>query len=329
MEKNNTYDLIVIGAGPAGLAVGIEAKKSGLDYLIIDKGSAVNSIRRFPTNMTFFSTPELLEIGGIPFVSADMRPTRIEGIKYYQRVIEFFGLNIRYDEKVEAVQTMESAFSVETIAATYRTKNIVLATGYFDTPNEYSIPGAELPKVSFYYDEPYKYFMRNVAVVGGNNSAAIAALELFRNRVNVTLIHRGQTLREGLKYWIKPDIHNRIQAGEIKAYFNTVVKEIREKSIILQNENENEIEIQNDYVFAMIGYKPDLTLLKSASVRIEELTGEPVHDQNTLETNVPGFFVAGSIAAGKNNNRIFIENGREHGKLIVKKILERSKIGNK
>jgi thioredoxin reductase (NADPH) len=204
---------------------------------------------------------------------------------------------------------------------TYKTRNVVFATGYFDTPNEYDVPGAHLPKVSFYYDEPYKYFRRDVAVVGGNNSAAIAALELFRGRANVSLIHRGPTLRDGIKYWIKPDIENRIRAGEIKAYFSTVVKEIRERSLIL--ENEKLFEIPNDYLFALIGFRPDMALLNSADVQIDESTGEPVYDATTMETNIPGIFVAGSIAAGRNNNRIFIENGREHGKVIVKKILER------
>jgi thioredoxin reductase (NADPH) len=315
------YDVIIVGAGPAGLAVGIEAKKEGLKYLIVERGSAVNSIRRFPINMTFFSTPELLEIGGIPFVSAEMRPTRIEGVKYYQRVIEYFDLSVGYDENVQQVIAKDKAYSVVTDNATYQASNVVFATGYFDTPNEYNVPGAHLPKVSFYYDEPYKYFMRNVAVVGGNNSAAIAALELFRGRADVSLIHRGSTLRDGIKYWIKPDIENRIKSGEIKAYFNTVVKEIRERSLLL--ENENVFEIPNDFLFALIGFRPDMSLLNSAGVQIDESTGEPVHDATTMETNIPGIFVAGSIAAGRNNNRIFIENGREHGKVIVKKILER------
>jgi thioredoxin reductase (NADPH) len=317
--KGYMYDVIIIGAGPAGLAAGIAAREKGLSYLLLEKGSAVNSIRRFPTNMTFFSTPELLEIGGLPFVSAETRPTRIEAVKYYQRVIEYFDLNIHYDEKVVDIKKQIDQFVVQTDITIYHAAVIVLATGYFDTPNTYNVPGSDLPKVFYYYDEPYRFFRRNVALVGGSNSAAIAALELYRSRANATLIHRGEKLRDGVKYWIKPDIENRIKNGEITAYFNTVVKEIKETSLVLEN-NTGMFEIANDFVYVLIGFAPDLTLLRSVGVKINPENGEPVHDPTTLETNIPGFFVAGSIAAGMNNNRIFIENGREHGKLIIERI---------
>ncbi len=319
------YDVIIIGAGPAGLAVGIAAHKKKLTYLIIEKGSAVNSIRQFPTNMTFFSTPELLEIGGLPFVSAESRPTRIEAVKYYQRVIEYFDLPVQYEEKVVDIKKQVDHYIVQTDTTVYTAAHVVLATGYFDTPNEYNVPGSDLPKVSFYYDEPYRFFRRNVALVGGSNSAAIAALELYRSRANVTLIHRSEKLRDGIKYWIKPDIENRIKNGEITAYFHTVVKEIKENSLVLEN-NGGTFEIANDFVYVLIGFAPDLTLLRSAGVNINPENGEPVHDPATLETNVPGIFVAGSVAAGMNNNRIFIENGREHGKIIVDSIVA---MGNK
>lgn len=319
------YDVIIIGAGPAGLAVGIAAHEKKLSYLIIEKGSAVNSIRQFPTNMTFFSTPELLEIGGLPFVSAESRPTRIEAVKYYQRVIEYFDLPIQYEEKVVDIKKQGDHYIVHTDTTVYTAAHVVLATGYFDTPNAYNVPGSDLPKVSYYYDEPYRFFRRNVALVGGSNSAAIAALELYRSRANVTLIHRGEKLRDGIKYWIKPDIENRIKNGEITAYFDTVVKEIKENSLVLEN-NTGTFEIANDFVYVLIGFVPDLTLLQSAGVNIKPENGEPVHDPATLETNVPGFFVAGSVAAGMNNNRIFIENGREHGKIIVDSI---GAMGNK
>lgn len=313
------YDVIIIGAGPAGLAVGVAAHEKKLSYLIIEKGSAVDSIRRFPTNMTFFSTPELLEIGGVPFVSAESRPTRIEAVKYYQRVIEYFDLAIQYEEKVIGIEKTEDHFVVHTDTTVFTAAYVVLATGFFDTPNAYNVPGSDLPKVSYYYDEPYRFFRRNVALVGGSNSAAIAALELYRSRANVTLIHRGEKLRDGIKYWIKPDIENRIKNGEITAYFRTVVKEIKETSLVLENKT-GTFEIANDFVYALIGFAPDLTLLRSVGVEINPENSEPVHDPFTLETNTPGFFVAGSVAAGMNNNRIFIENGREHGELIVERI---------
>lgn len=318
------YDLIIIGAGPAGLAVGIAAREKGLSYIVLEKGSAVDSIRRFPTNMTFFSTPELLEIGGLPFVSSDTRPTRIEAIKYYQRVIEYFDLAIQYNEKVIDLENRGDLFTVYTEKSMYAAQNVVLATGYFDNPNPYKVPGSNLSKVSKYYDEPYRFFKQNVGVVGGSNSAAIAALELYRSRANVTLIHRGEQLRDSIKYWIKPDIENRIKNGEITAYLKTVVKEIRRESLILKNDSE-EFEIPNDFLFVLIGFTPELHLLKSAGVKINAENGEPVHYPDTMETNVRGLFVAGSIAAGSNNNRIFIENGREHGALIVDRIITKYK----
>ncbi len=318
------YDLIIVGAGPAGLAVGIAAQEKGLSYIIIEKGSAVNSIRQFPTNMTFFSTPELLEIGGLPFISSETRPTRIETIKYYQRVIEYYDLPIQYDEKVIDIERHDELFTVHSNKSMYAAQNVVIATGYFDNPNPYNVKGADLPKVSKYYDEPYRFFRKNVAVVGGSNSAVIAALELYRNRATVTLIHRGDKLRDGIKYWIKPDIDNRIKNGEIAAHFNTIVKEIKNDSLVLQQGNKT-FTIPNDFVYVLIGFTPEMNLLKSVGVKINPENGEPVHYPNTLETNVRGLFVAGSIAAGSNNNRIFIENGREHGALIIDRIFMKYK----
>jgi thioredoxin reductase (NADPH) len=316
------YDVVIIGAGPAGLATGIAVMKRGLSVVILEKGSAVNSIRRFPTNMTFFSTPELLEVGGLPFISSEMRPTRIEAVKYYQRVIEHYELPIRYDEEVRSLKKHDGAFTVRSAESEYRSRTVVVATGYFDNPNPFPVPGGDLSKVSKYYDEPYRFFRRNVAVIGGSNSAAIAALELYRSRANVTLIHRGDTLRDAIKYWIRPDIENRIKNGEIAAYFSTKVCEIREKTIVLQT-TESRVELPNDFVFVLVGFTPDLRMLTAAGVWVNPENGEPVHDPETMETNVGGLFVAGSIAAGSNNNRIFIENGREHGEIIAGTIVQR------
>ena len=316
------YDLVIVGAGPAGLAVAIAARGRGLSSIVIEKGSAVNSIRQFPVNMTFFSTPELLEIGGLPFVSSDMRPTRVDAIKYYQRVIEHFDLAIQYDEKAIDLEKQDDLFTVYTEKSMYAAKNVVIATGYFDNPNPYNVKGVDLPKVSKYYDEPYRFFRKNVAVVGGSNSAVIAALELYRSRANVTLIHRGEKLRDEIKYWIRPDIENRIKNGEIGAYFGTVIKEIRRESIVIRSPD-GESELPNDFVYVLIGFTPSMHLLRSAGAKINPQNGEPVHYPETMETTVRGLFVAGSVAAGSNNNRIFIENGRMHGQIIVDRITEK------
>ncbi len=313
-------DLLIIGAGPSGLACAIEAKNRGLSYLVVDKGSVVETIRRFPTNLTFFSTPELLEIGDIPFTSAGFRPTRVEALQYYHCLTQHFGVNLKTWELVHSIEKKNGQFHVSTQASHYQAQNVVAATGYFDNPNPFEVPGVNLPTVHRYYTEPYEYTGREVAVVGGKNSAVEVALDLFRHGANVTLIHRGGALSEGVKYWILPDIENRIESGEIKALFNSTVKEIREDSIVVQGKKK--MEIPNDAVFIMIGYRPDTRLLESVGVQINPETLVPVHNPETMQTNVEGLFVAGSMAAGKNNNKIFIENGRTHGKLIVNSIIK-------
>ncbi|MBI3579980.1 MAG: YpdA family putative bacillithiol disulfide reductase [Ignavibacteriales bacterium] len=312
---NKIYDILVIGAGPSGLSCAIEAKKKGFSCVVLDKGSLTDAIRRFPVNMTFFSTPELLEIGTVPFVSSGFRPTRLEALRYYQSVAKFYGLSIQSGEQVASIEKKDALFNVQTNQNRYDTSNVVIATGYFDNPNPYEVPGANLPKVLRYYSEPFEYVGREVAIVGGKNSAVEIALDLFRNGAKVTLIHRGSKLTEGVKYWILPDIENRIKAGEIKALFETQVKEIREHSLVLDGKYAREI--PNDFVFVMIGYRPDNKLLVNAGVHIDENSLAPLHNPETMETNIKGLFVAGSIAAGKFNNKIFIENGRAHGKLIV------------
>jgi thioredoxin reductase (NADPH) len=315
----DAFDILVIGAGPSGLSCAIEAKKAGLSCLVLDKGSVVDAIRRFPINLTFFSTPELLEIGGLPFVSSGFRPTRVECVRYYQSVAKYYQLAIKQGEQVVTLRQTQSGFQAVTNSSTYAAATVVFATGYFDFPNPYDVPGADLPHVLRYYSEPYGYTGRSVVVVGGKNSAIEIALDLFRNGSDVTMIHRGKTFSEGVKYWVLPDIENRIKSREIKALFETRVKEIRPGSVLL--EGKHRLEIPCDFVFVMIGYRPDTSLLEQVGVGIDPDTLAPVHDPDSMETNVKGLYIAGSIAAGKFNNKIFIENGRLHGKQIVQSIV--------
>ncbi len=314
-------DVLIIGAGPAGLSCAIEAQKEGLKCLVLDRGSVVEAIRKFPNQLTFFSTPELLEIGNIPFIISTFRPTRIDCVRYYQTVARHYNLAVKTHEDVLGIEKQLEVFSVRTLRSIHTARNLVVATGYFDNPNPFDVPGADLPKVHRTYNEPFEYEAKNVAVVGGKNSAVEVALDLFRHGANVTLIHRGRTLSKGVKYWILPDIENRIKSGQIKAFFRTEVKEIHEGTITTKGRHR--MEIPNDQLFVMIGYRPDVRMLASAGVRIDKITAAPVHNATTMETNVPGLYVAGSIAAGKFNNKIFIENGREHGKLIVRSIKQK------
>jgi thioredoxin reductase (NADPH) len=309
------YDLIIIGAGPSGLACAIEARKKGLFLLMLDKGSVVDAIRRFPVEMTFFSTPELLEIGGVPFTSAGFRPTRVECVRYYQMIARYFDLPVKQGVEVVGIRRNEAGFEAISRDGSFLTKSVVDATGYFDHPNRFDVPGSDLTKVRRYYDEPYAYSGRNVAVVGGKNSSVETALDLFRNGARVTLIHRGPSLSHGVKYWILPDIENRIKAGDVRAMFETRVQRITPGSIVVEGRHQEEF--ANDVVFIMIGYCPDTSLLRQVGVDIDPDTQAPVHNPATMETNVKGIYVAGSIAAGRFNNKIFIENGRAHGKLIV------------
>jgi len=315
----NSFDLVIVGAGPAGLACAIEAKKKGLSLLVLDKGSVADAIRRFPVDMTFFSTPELLEIGGVPFTSAGFRPTRVECVRYYQMVARYFDLPVRQGVEVVGVRRQGEDFEVVAREGSFQTRTVVDATGYFGHPNRFDVPGSDLPKVRRYYDEPYAYAGREVAVIGGKNSAVETALDLFRNGARVTLIHRGQNLSQGVKYWILPDIENRIMAGDVRALFETIVQRIAADSIVVEGRHREEF--PNHAVFVMIGYCPDTSLLRQAGVEIDSDSQAPVHNPNTMETNVKGIFVAGSIAAGRFNNKIFIENGRAHGKLIVDAIV--------
>lgn len=315
------YDAVIVGAGPTGLACGIELERRGLKCVIVEKGCLTNSLYNYPTHMTFFTTPELLEIGDIPMTSLNEKPTRTEALKYYRRVADHYKLNIRQYERVLSIDGEDGNFTIPTVdrmnvARVLRTKKVILATGYYDVPNLLHVPGEDLPKVAHYYREPHPYFDQDVLVVGAKNSAAIAALELFWTGARVTLVHRGKEIHRHVKYWIKPNIENRIAAGEVRAFFETTVKEIRDKEVTL-NTPEGEVTIENDFVFAMVGYSPDWKFLNLAGITLDPATGRPSTDEKTLESERKGVYLAGVIVAGMHTNEIFIENGRFHGKQIA------------
>lgn len=318
---------IVVGAGPTGLACAIELKRAGVEALVLEKGCLLNSIYNYPTHMTFFTTPELLEIGDIPFTCAGEKPTRIEALKYYRGVARHYQLNIRQYERVEEIRGNDGDFSVLTAdlwgrCHAYQASKIVLATGYYDRPNLLGVPGEELPKVSHYYKEPHPYYDMDVAVIGGRNSAAIASLELHRAGARVTLIHRGETLSDHIKYWIRPDLENRIRNGDIRAYFRSRVREILPQEIVIETP-EGAIRLKNDFVLAMTGYHPDTDFLASLGILFEPATGRPRTNPDTLESDRPGIYLAGVVVAGMHTNEIFIENGRFHAHRIARDIAAR------
>jgi thioredoxin reductase (NADPH) len=335
-------DLIIVGAGPTGLSAAIAAKKRGLDYQVLEQGALVNSIYRFPPQMVFFTTPELLEIGGLPFVSPYEKPTRAEALRYYRRVVDAFDLQIAFEEKVlsispepaeaggagEAEPAGEGLFAVETRSArgvrrVRLARNVVLATGYYDHPNMLNLPGEDLPHVHHYYSDPHPYYRRRVVIVGGGNSAAEAALELHRAGAHVTLVHRSPDLKPTIKYWVRPDIENRIKEGSIPARFSTCVKEIRPTSVILAAGGAGgDEEIPADAVFLLVGYHADWELQAAAGIIMNDRRA-PLYNPETFETNVPGLFVAGGALAGIDTGNIFIENGRFHGEKIVEVIAGR------
>lgn len=314
-------DVIIIGGGPIGLACGIEAKKKKLNYLILEKGVLVNSLFHYPVNMTFFSTSELLEIGEVPFVSTNKRPTRNESLEYYRRVVTSFGLNIHLFEKVTGVEKQGNLFGVQSERSNYTARNVVIATGFYDIPYLLKVKGEDLPKVKHYYDDPHFYAFQKVVVVGAANSAIDAALETWRKGADVTLIVRGEEISQRVKYWVRPDILNRIKEGSIKVYYNSEVSEIREHDIDIRTPD-GLVTIPNDWVLAMTGYQPNLKFLKAMGIRIsEEQDQKPHYDEDNYETNVNGLYLAGVVCGGLNTHRLFIENSREHARIIMNDIL--------
>jgi len=322
-ETSSTlHDLLVIGAGPTGMACAIEAQRAGFSAVLVDKGCLCNSLYHYPAHMTFFTTPELLEIGDMPFSSPNQKPTRSEALEYYRKVAEHYRLDVRQYQKVDRVAGADGEFSVHAVdqfgrEQTHRARKLVLATGYYDLPNYLDIPGEDLPKVKHYYHEPHPYFGLDVLVIGGKNSAAIAALDLWRHGARVTLVHRGAEMHRHVKYWILPDITNRIKNGEIKAHFSSRVLKITEDEVTLGTA-EGEKTVANQFVFALTGYHPDFEFIERLGVRLDEANARcPVCDPGTLESNVAGIYLAGVIVAGERTNEIFIENGRFHGRLIA------------
>jgi thioredoxin reductase (NADPH) len=320
MELENKYDVLIIGGGPIGLACGIEAKKAGLSYIILEKGCLVNSLYNYPANMTFFSTSDKLEIGSVPFVSNNIKPTRSEALEYYRRVAEHFNLDLRLFEEVNNIRKEGTIYSVESSKSHYKAANIIISTGFYDIPNMLNIPGEDLPKVRHYYKDPHFYTKQHVIVVGANNSSVDVALETYRKGAQVSMVIRESEIGERVKYWVRPDIVNRIKEGSIKAYFNSSLAEIRENEVDIIGPD-GKITIQNDFVLAMTGYQPDLSFLKKLGINISKDEQQiPEHDSETMETNMKGIYLAGVICGGMNTHAWFIENSRVHAEKIIKQL---------
>jgi thioredoxin reductase (NADPH) len=320
-------DVVIVGAGPTGLACGIELARAGVRATLVEKGCVVNSLYNYPTNMVFFTTPELLEIGDIPMTSLNEKPNRTEALKYYRRVAAHYNLDIRQYQRVERVDGADNAFTA--VARDqygelheYRAKKVIFSTGYYDLPNYLNVPGEDLPKVIHYYKEPHAYYGHDVLVVGAKNSAALAALDLWWTGARVTMVHRGKEIHRHVKYWIKPNIENRIKNGEIPMYFESHILEILPHSVRLATP-QGEVEIKNDFVFAMTGYRPDFAFLARHGIALDDSTGKPLTNPDTYESERPGIYLAGVVVAGVHTNEIFIENGRFHGKAIAADIARR------
>ncbi len=319
-----TYDIIIIGGGPIGLSCGIEAKKAKLSYIILEKGCLVNSLYNYPSNMTFFSTSEKIEIGGVPFVSNNVKPTRPEALEYYRRIVVSGHLNIHLQEEVKTVVAVKDKYEVTTSARKYVASNIIIGTGFYDIPVSMNVPGEDLPKVTHYYKEPHFYALQKVVVVGASNSSVDAALETWRKGSEVTMVIRGESIGSRVKYWVKPDIENRIKEGSIKAWFNSTVKAIREKEIDIQTPD-GIITIPNDYVIALTGYQPNFDFLRKVGVKLsDDANLQPDYNPDTMETNMDHIYLAGVVCGGMNTHLWFIENSRDHAQKIVDAILRKA-----
>jgi thioredoxin reductase (NADPH) len=319
--EKQQFDVLIIGAGPIGLACGIAAQKAGKSYVIIDKGTLVNSLYNYPVFMTFFSTSERLEIGGVPFVSINPKPNRNEALEYYRRVTAKFKLNVHLFEEVLTCQKQNnSRFAIKTSKANYEAQKVIVATGFYDIPNLMHIPGEDLPKVIHYYKDPHYYAFSKVLVVGANNSSVDVALETYRKGAEVTMVIRGDEMGPNVKYWVRPDIENRIKEGSIKAYFNSCLKEIKPHSAIISTPN-GEVEIENDFVAAMTGYQPNFKFLEELGVAFDE-NQTPSYNPETMETNVAGLYLAGVVCGGMDTHKWFIENSRVHAELIINDIVD-------
>jgi len=317
MNSNNDYDVIIIGAGPIGLACGIEAKKAGMRYLIIEKGCLVNSIYHYPLNMTFFSTSDRLEIGGVPFISHGPKPNRTEALEYYRRVCLSWDLRVNLYERVMTMNCDRKTHTITTSRGTYASRAIILALGFYDLPYLLNVPGEHLPKVRHYYDEPHPYFEQRVIVVGASNSAVDVALETFRKGADVTMVIRESTIGDSVKYWVRPDIDNRIKEGSIKAYFNAEILKIDEKTVDIKTPEETLV-IPNDFVLAMTGYQPPFEFMEIGGVQFrDDEFHTPVYDEETMETTVRNLYLAGVVCGGLKTNKWFIENSRVHAAQII------------
>lgn len=324
MSLERKYDVVIIGAGPIGLACGIEAKKAGLNYLIIEKGCLVNSLYHYPLNMTFFSTSERLEIGEVPFISHGPKPNRAESLEYYRRVCSTWHLNVKLYEKVNGIVAENGLHSILTSKGKYMANAVILSLGFYDLPYLLNVPGEDLPKVKHYYDEPHPYFGQNIIVVGAANSAVDVALETYRKGASVTMVIREPSILDSVKYWVKPDIENRIKEGSIKAYFNSDVLEIKSDTVTVKTP-EGIKNIENDFVLAMTGYQPPFNFMTACGIKFQnDEFHTPVYDETTMETNVKNLYLAGVVCGGLKTNKWFIENSRVHAEMIMSHLMRKT-----
>jgi thioredoxin reductase (NADPH) len=323
MKSDNEYDLVIIGAGPIGLACGIEAEKAGLSYVILEKGCLVNSLYHYPLHMTFFSTSERLEIGNVPFISHGPKPNRAESLEYYRRVCSHWKLNVRLYEKVDAIRKEEDLHKISTPKNVYKTKAVILSLGFYDLPYLLKVPGEDLSKVKHYYDEPHPYYGQNIIVVGAANSAVDVALETYRKGAKVTMVVREPSILDSVKYWVKPDIENRIKESAVKAYFNSDIMEIKPDSVIIHTP-QGTIELENDFVLAMTGYQPPFDFMEACGIKFQDDEFHtPVYDDKTMETNVKNLYLAGVVCGGLKTNKWFIENSRVHAEMIIEDLIKK------